>query len=50
MTLKWESIDAQTERLRVPGGWIVRTSVFTYFGVAVHQIFIADNEHIWELS
>ncbi len=51
----WETIDKFSERLKVPGGWIVRTSylhVVKNAGVAVacHQIFIADPSHEWSLE
>jgi hypothetical protein len=44
----WEQISTSeeaclTERLKVPGGWIVRSR----FSTSVHQVFIADSEHTW---
>lgn len=45
----WEAIDKHSERLKVPGGWIVRSWI-SYNGSSVHQIFIADVNHAWELQ
>lgn len=53
----WDVIDAFTERLSVPGGWIVRSSYVHKLeregsvGVSVtcHQIFVADAMHDWTL-
>jgi hypothetical protein len=50
----WERIDTFTERLSVPGGWIVKSS-YSHTGVAgavavaCHQVFIADEAHAWPL-
>ena len=45
----WESLDKFTARLKVPGGWIVRSRyVRINGGASVHQIFIADQNHDWE--
>ena len=48
----WEYIGKDTFRLRVYGGWLVRTEISTLNsdgGVAVSLIFIVDATHIWEL-
>jgi len=40
-------------RLKVPGGWIVRTIVYSLSsggGCAVDQTFISDADHTWELK
>jgi hypothetical protein len=42
---------AQSSRLKVPGGWIVRT-ILRYdtgegAGCAVEQTFVADADHDW---
>lgn len=42
----WEEIDDQTSRLKVPGGWIVRTIVNSPPS-SVHQIFVEDAHHEW---
>jgi len=39
-----------TERLKVPGGWIVQTCVMFGGSVSVHQIFLSDPNHEWELE
>lgn len=41
-----------SDRLHVPGGWIIRTILkHTYASpsVFVSQIFVSDPEHLWEL-
>lgn len=44
----WERLDDWTERLHVPGGWLVRTCLFTQTGnVTCHQVFVEDPEHDW---
>jgi len=47
----WVRIDKETERMEVPGGWIVRSTVGAAYHVqnAVHQIFVADSNHTWRL-
>ena len=42
----WEQLKdplCSSARLRVPGGWIVRSS-----GNTTHQIFVADANHEWQ--
>ncbi len=48
---EWEKIDAsgRSYRLKVYGGWIVR-SVEIYSGCSIHNIFIADSAHQWQLE
>lgn len=46
---KWERIDRHTDRLKVPGGWIVRSRII-YEGCSVHHIFIEDQKHTWKLE
>jgi len=44
-------VSTYSDRLEVPGGWIVRTIVNIYnSGVSVHQVFVPDPEHLWELK
>lgn len=51
---KWEKLEnySNSSRLKVPGGWIVRT--FENRGVNTggyaHQIFIKDENHIWKIK
>ena len=45
----WERIDADTDRMKVPGGWIVRSRYWMHSGCGIHQIFISDVEHTWTL-
>lgn len=45
----WEDIvDNITDRLKVPGGWIVRTILPGFGGVA--QTFVSDPRHRWKLE
>lgn len=47
---EWEQIGKTTSRLKIFGGWLVRTTVSTFSdsgGVCVHQIFISDPKHEW---
>jgi hypothetical protein len=55
---QWELIEdtlrgGKSERLFVPGGWIVRTALRVDTGpgyaVSVAQTFISDPEHSWIL-
>lgn len=49
----WEQIDhtvqAQSDRLKVPGGWIVRSRTCSRDG-GIHQIFVSDPSHSWKLE
>ncbi len=44
-------VSVMSHRLKVPGGWIVRT-VTNIFGngTSSSQTFVADADHSWELS
>ena len=52
MALKWEkvpeqgrsSVYSQTERAKIPGGWLVRTSLGEGSGVT----FVPDPDHKWD--
>jgi len=39
-----------SDRLRVPGGWIVRSYTTWNNSRAIHQIFVADEHHIWDIK
>ena len=40
-----------SHRLKVPGGWVVRTITYGYnIGATTHQVFVADPEHKWQLE
>ena len=41
------NIRLASDRLKVPGGWIVRTIV-GYDSDAVDQIFVSDPNHAWQ--
>jgi hypothetical protein len=43
---EWESIDDHTDRMKVPGGWIVRLVGDT--GVAM--CFVQDVHHVWRIE
>lgn len=42
----WESIgaDQSTNRMQVPGGWIVQK----FIGMNVASVFVEDQTHVWE--
>jgi hypothetical protein len=47
---KWEVIDGNSSRLKVPGGWIVRSYLdvgISSRSCSIHQVFIPDPEHLW---
>jgi hypothetical protein len=45
----WQRLDDRTERLLLPLGWLVRSTVTMGFdgGAAVHQIYVHDPTHSW---
>jgi len=47
---KFEKIDDDTSRLRVYGGWIIRTIAVTSEGVGVHTFFMQDVMNVWKLK
>lgn len=50
--LKWEEINCNTFRLKVPKGWIIKSlssSSYHYYS-GVHMIFIEDIDHQWEIE
>lgn len=50
---KWEKISLQSDRLKVPGGWIVRSYLdvgVTARACSIHQVFISDPEHLWKFE
>lgn len=61
--MKWELVNKETypelggestERLRVPGGWLVRTGLSLTnrrgLGTGVALCFLPDPEHEWEVG
>lgn len=44
---KFETIEGYVQRLKVPGGWLVRTVCYES---GVHMLFISDPNHEWELE
>lgn len=50
----WQVIDNNTDRLQVPGGWVVRTTFTKYYGTTVSchvsMIFVTDPAHEWEIG
>ncbi len=38
-----------SDRLRVPGGWIVRTIITRIEATSVHQVFVPDPDDQWKL-
>jgi len=49
---EFEKIDSDTDRLKVPGGWVVRTRLNLGMDshAATHTLFIKDINHVWELE
>jgi len=52
--IKWEYIgggaNSNTERLKVPNGWLVRTTFCQgYDGGGVHMLVLEDKDHEWKL-
>lgn len=50
--LAWEPIVQEsngrwTDRLNVPGGWIVRTVDASKCPASIAQTFVADEDHTW---
>jgi len=50
----WETIikeqGQESHRLKVPGGWIVKSIIVHYRGCSVSQIFVEDKKHQWNLT
>jgi len=44
---KWEVINDQAYRIKVPGGWLVMTRLCSG---TLHTVFISDAAHTWELE
>ena len=59
MSSKWEKIDKDTERLSVPGGWIVKVfDMLTYMKPItleeerypmISTVFVKDELHEWKI-
>lgn len=48
---KWYKLDDNTYRMRVPGGWIVRSHVtLIQGGASIAMIFVADPDNEWVLT
>lgn len=49
---EWETIDSNTVRMKVVGGWVVRYQEWDALGtitVAVATCYVPDNKHSWVL-
>ena len=51
----WEPANLNTSRIRVPGGWIVRSFTQTitggtYYVNSESMVFIKDEDKLWELE
>jgi hypothetical protein len=46
----WECIDEYTERLKIPGGWVLRSRSIGYDSRTIHQVIINDPGHTWQLE
>lgn len=47
---KFEQLDYNSDRLKIAGGWIVRSWIDKTTGPSMHSIFISDPEHKWEIE
>jgi hypothetical protein len=46
----WEHLDETTSRIKVIGGWLVRTVLnHQKHGVGVGLAFVADRDHEWNI-
>lgn len=43
----WEPVDPDTDRLKVPGGWLVRCSHLGAVGAAVSLVYVPDPNCSW---
>lgn len=47
----WEQIDQNTWRMRVTGGWIVKSVYhYVYQSVSIHQVYVPDGGHLWTVE
>ena len=46
--LEWKSMADSSDRLKVPGGWIVRTYMTHSTGCSIAMVFVSDPTHEWE--
>jgi hypothetical protein len=42
---QWEYIGPSKSRLKIPGGWLVSTDLYS----GCHLLFVEDKDHIWKL-
>ena len=47
---KWEIIDSDSDRLKTPNGWIVRSWINSISGASLHQMYVEDKEHQWKIE
>jgi hypothetical protein len=53
----WEDVEdsdntsCRTQRMRIPGGWLVRTRyAVSADSAAVHTVIVPDSNHMWEIG
>lgn len=46
---EFEIIDKYTDRLKIFGGWLVRSTTRSGFP-AIHTVFVKDQNHLWVLE
>ena len=46
----WEDIGEETKRLKVPGGWLVRSNISYIGSVSVALTYVPDPDHSWQLN
>jgi len=45
--LEWEKMSDRSERLKVPGGWIIKSWITHSTGCSISQVFISDPTYDW---
>lgn len=47
---QWETVDQETDRAEVAGGWIIRSRWVGYKADVENMVFIKDSAHEWKLK
>ena len=50
MAFEWEPLDGGTWRVKVIGGWIIRSVSTFEMTIAESMVFIADRDHEWKIT
>lgn len=46
---EWETLHDNSQRLKVFEGWILRSWITSHYAKSIHQVFIKDEFHKWEV-